>query len=100
MEESYAEFECECRVKTEFEYKKPEMLKGPVFKDVPCRGCGAIWEMRFRWSSEGTMQTFRLKSGSQKLADILLKRKTDKLINAPQKKSPIIVVPSLPGLKG
>lgn len=91
---SIAEFECDCKARTMVDYKVPEMFK-PILHDVKCRGCGTVWEMRFRYSPKGTLYTHRIKAPTQKLADILLKKKTDALLNAPVKKSPIIIVPNM-----
>lgn len=79
------EFECECTVKTSFEFRVPEMFR-PVFHDVKCRGCYAVWTMRFRKTPEGLTATHKLKTGSVKLGEYLEKKKLDELNNRPKKK--------------
>lgn len=96
---SSAEFECDCenakgeKIKTTFDFVQPDE-SSPQLKDVRCRGCSAIWRVLFRRHPDGLIGfTFRLKEPSAKLGDFLRKKKIAKLTNAPQKKSPIWVVP-------
>lgn len=96
---STAEFECDCKAKTTFDFPVPETAE-PILYDVRCRGnrsligCDAVWTVKFRKHPDGQIGfTFRLKEPSAKLGDFLRKKKIAELTNIPQKKSPIWVMP-------
>lgn len=96
---SSAEFECNCeglsgqKVKTKFDFVIPDVAHA-ILHDVTCQGCQSVWTIKFRKHLDGKVGfTFRLKEGSGKLEEFLKQKKIKEIINAPQKKSPIFVVP-------
>ncbi len=95
----HAKFECDCKATTFFDYEKPTLGKMQTLTNLMCEGCHSRWVMRMRWHSDGDLSDFKLLRPSQKLADILNKKKIDAILNAPQKKSPIVIVPSMHGIK-
>lgn len=92
-----AEFECDCKEKTTFDFTLPDVW-APVLVDVVCKGCQSTWVVKFRQTVKGgTHFTYRLKTKSQKLRDLKMKKKYDEIANRPQLKDPKIYVP--PGFK-
>lgn len=88
------EFVCDCEAVTMFDYSDPVMV--PVFVKVTCRGCGALWECRFRKSLRGIEYTYKIVKRTDKWSKAINQKAQHAQVNAPQKKSPIFVVPNMP----
>lgn len=88
------EFTCECDQKTILEIKQPLVGVGYTI-EFKCPFCHSLFEFRAEGKIRGIEVSQKLLRKSPKLDEFLRKKKQHELANAPQKKSPIFIVPEL-----
>lgn len=90
-----ASFTCDCKVETEFNYDVPGTFQRSA-ELIKCKSCGSLYTIVFRKDFKGDVRfTLSLSKPSRKLSDYLENQERLKRTNAPQKKAPLFVMPSL-----